>query len=129
MQECERFVEQNGCRNPFRPLSDDLELGAKLDTAQYRRVRYEDLVADPMHVMESLYAWLGIPVSSDMQHKVYLHFHAEEAWKGRVNDTKLYSTFRTSNYSRLDSLPSSVADQLQEHCTDVFRLANYSEQE
>ena len=87
----------------------------------YRLVRYEDLVAAPLEVMEQLYQFLGIPVSPAMREQVYLHFHAEQS-----NDSgKIYGTFRSSNYQKPGELPEYMNKSLQEHCKSFMKTGKY----
>ena len=101
---------------------DDLRLGSNMSTALYQLVRYEDLVDDPLEVMDQLYNFLGIPVSPAMREQVYLHFHAEEADGGARHG----NTFRTSDFNKTLNLPSDVRNKLDLHCKGLMELGNYS---
>ena len=50
-----------------RAVQEDLAAGAELPGAVYRLVRYEDLVAAPMQVMEQLFSWAGVPLTQTMR--------------------------------------------------------------
>ena len=87
-------------------------------------MRYEDLVAAPLEVMEQLYQFLGIPVSPAMREQVYLHFHAEET-AGHAGNRAM-STFRTSDFNKKVNLPREVRDKLEVECKGLMKIANYS---
>ena len=56
---------------------EDLKLGSDMDTDMYRLVRYEDIVADPISVMSSLYDFVGINMTKSMAKQINDHFNAE----------------------------------------------------
>ena len=56
---------------------EDLNLSSAFPKERYERVRYEDLVSDPVKTILDLYFYLGIPIHSQMLDDVVKHFNAE----------------------------------------------------
>ena len=56
---------------------EDLNLSSAFPKERYKRVRYEDLVLNPVKTIMDLYFYLGIPIQSQMLEDVVKHFNAE----------------------------------------------------
>ena len=56
---------------------EDFNLSSAFPQDRYKRVRYEDLVSNPIETIIDLYFYLGIPINSKMIGDVVKHFNAE----------------------------------------------------
>ena len=56
---------------------EDFNLSSAFPQDRYKRVRYEDLVSNPVETIIDLYFYLGIPIKSKMIGDVVKHFNAE----------------------------------------------------
>ena len=93
----------------------------------YHVVRYEDLVADPVEWVKSLYEFMGI--SPDENVRKWAKSQATPANKTERQEEKVYSTWRrnpkaTSTKWR-DSIKYSSVLQIQKVCEEFFSVLGY----
>ncbi len=60
-----------------------LELMDELPASRIRTVRYEELVQDPKHAVQSLYAWLGLPISETFRGRLDAALAAQRAYESQ----------------------------------------------
>merc|ERR1712025_1070448 len=87
-----------GCEMKFsnycKGVEDDLSMKASLGARnQYKLIRYEDLIENPMEETKKLYSFLGIQFSTDINNQVYKHFNSD----GKTN-WKYMGTFRSKDF-------------------------------
>lgn len=82
---------------------------ALMESSEYAEIRYEDLVADPIHTLKNIYTRLGIPFSVEFE-KILVNMQAEG---------KTY-TANTLGLSQEDK--NIIAEEL----SDYFQTYNYS---
>lgn len=94
----------------FRKMSTTVrEEFSFMESSRYSEVRYEDLVADPIHTLKKIYACLDIPFSEEFE-KILANMLAE-------GKTYTANTFRLSQEDK-----EIIAEELR----DYFQTYNYS---
>ena len=105
---------------------DDLLNSPRVPRDNYKRVRYEDLNANPIKIIVDLYGFIGVPVSPEMLEKLKEHFNNENT-NGKVNKN-YFNTYKTSDFDNTDlsSLPAHVKSEIESECEDVLKILEYS---
>jgi len=103
---------------------EDLKLGSDMKTDMYRLVRYEDIVADPISVMSSLYDFVGINMTKSIAKQINDHFNAENLKNAKVSPMSTYRRSKYINHTSL-SLPSELRAEVEEKCGDVLKFGGY----
>ena len=106
---------------------DDLLNSPRVPRENYKRVRYEDLNANPIKIIVDLYGFIGVPVSPEMLDKLKEHFNKENTNR-KVNGKNYFNTYRTSDFNNTDlsSLPTHVKSEIESECEDVLKILEYS---
>ena len=106
---------------------DDLLNSPRVPRENYKRVRYEDLNANPIKTIVDLYGFIGVPVSPEMLDKLKEHFNKENTNR-KVNGKNYFNTYRTSDFNNTDlsSLPAHVKSEIESECEDVLKILEYS---
>ena len=128
--------------------SGDIMLRSALSPDRYKLVKYEELVSDPKRTMLDLYSFAGITVTQQMLVSINQHFNAELLYKKRYaffssifqnaspnlrNGKRppvsgMLSVFRKSTYnnSELRSLPNEVKTKIENKCSKLLDILNYT---
>ena len=78
----------------------DMALGERLGPGRYLRVRYEDLVEDPMAVLQRIGTFTGVPISQEVREALAermggaVRRERSENSLAATNTTEYYSTVR-----------------------------------
>jgi len=103
---------------------EDLLNSPKVLHGNYKRVKYEDINADPIKTMNELYDFIGVPMSQEMIENIKEHFNYENV--GKVKGRK--NTYRTSDFDNRDltKLPVHIKSEVKKECQDVMKMLEYS---
>ena len=94
-----------------------------------KRVRYEDVVENPLPSMKELYDFMNIPFTEEVQDRIGVHFDWEESRNQQLET--YFSTFR--NMSKFDpehwrsQLDPGRVSHIDKACGHVLRTLRYSE--
>ena len=105
-------------------ILEDLLNSPKVLHGNYKRVKYEDMNADPIKTMNDLYDFIGVPMSQEMIENTKEHFNYENV--GKVKGRK--NTYRTSDFDNRDltKLPVHIKSEVKKECLDVMKMLEYS---
>ena len=116
-------IRMNKCHS-LSNILEDLLNSHQVPHENYKRVKYEDLNADPIETISDLYDFIGVPMSQEMIENLEEHFHYEKGDKvtGRKN------TYRTSDFDNRDltKLPAHIKSEVKKECEDVMKILGYS---
>jgi len=108
-----------------RQLEEDLELERTLPQGNYLRVKYEDLVDNPVDKFQEIFEFVGLEFSEDVQTKI------RNLYRGEEKDPKAseyYSTLRTRNF-RHDAwkgkMDSQTVEEIECDCKTVMEKLGY----
>ena len=105
-------------------ILEDLLNSPQVLHGNYKRIKYEDMNADPIKTVDELYDFIGVPMSQEMIENIKEHFHYEKVDKvtGRKNK------YRTSDFDNRDltKLPVHIKLEVKKECLDVMKILEYS---
>merc|ERR1719481_1687642 len=79
--------------NYCKSVQDDLLLGTTLESRSYKLLKYEDLISNPLTETESLYKFMGVKFTPEIEKEVHKHFNSD----GKTNK-KFMGTFKSADF-------------------------------
>ena len=111
-----------------RETENDLKLQNDLTPDSYLRIRYEDLVADPVEHLNRIFAFLGESrLSESEEDRVAAHSNSDLEVKGQRK--YFFSTFRSGDfdpYAWKHELDEDVWMRINEDCQRVIASLKYA---
>ena len=122
--ECDKQNISGYCQAYLR----DLTLGARIPSSMYQLVKYEDLVASPLPIMQTLYDFIGLTVTKKIERSIYNHFNAEQMnFNDPSKTNNPYSTFRRSDYADKElDMSNKRKAVIEESCKEVLDYLGYT---